>query len=330
MQNLKRGSFLRKAIMAPANHQLVVGDLSQIEPRVLAWLADYEDLLGIFKSGQDAYAQFGSQMFGIPGMTKETHPDLRQSAKSALLGCGYGLGWASFAQQLLVGFLGAPPVRYDRAFAKKLGVDRAYIQKFLDYEPNVEKLEAIPHTCTDEELLTHAVAAKRIIDIYRATAWPVVSFWELMGQLLVRSLAGGEQVVYKCLTFRKEEIVLPNGMSIHYPNLRQEKDEEKKEVNWVYGREGEKPTKLYPGKITNNVVQGTARIVMTDGMLRVDKRFPIAGTVHDELIAVVRDEEVADAKTWVLAQMTMVPKYMPGIPLAADGGAHRRYGLAKN
>lgn len=330
MQNLKRGSFLRKAIMAPPNHQLVVGDLSQIEPRVLAWLADYDDLLNIFKSGQDAYAQFGSQMFGIPGMTKESHPDLRQSAKSALLGCGYGLGWASFAQQLLVGFLGAPPVRYDRAFAKKLGVDRAYIEKFLDYEPNVEKLEAIPRTCTDEELLTHAVAAKRIIDIYRATAWPVVGFWEMMGQLLVRSLAGGEEVVYKCLTFKKEEIVLPNGMSIRYPNLRQEKDEEKKEINWVYGREGEKPTKLYPGKITNNVVQGTARIVMTDGMLRVDKKFPIAGTVHDELIAVVPDEAVADAKTWVLAQMTMVPNYMPGIPLAADGGAHRRYGLAKS
>jgi hypothetical protein len=28
--------------------------------------------------------------------------------------------------------------------------------------------------------------------------------------------------------------------------------------------------------------------------------------------------------------MTMEPKYMPGIPLAADGGAHKRYGLAKN
>jgi len=330
MQNLKRGSFLRKAIMAPVNHQLVVGDLSQIEPRVLAWLADYEELLNIFKSGQDAYAQFGAQMFGIPGMTKESHPDLRQSAKSALLGCGYGLGWASFAAQLLVGFLGAPPVRYDKAFAKKLGVNRAYVEKFLSYEPNVEKLEAIPHTCTDEELLTHCVAAKKIIDIYRSTAWPVVAFWETMGALLVKSLAGSEEVVYKCLTFKKEEIVLPNGMSIHYPNLRQEKDAKTKELNWVYGRAGEKPTKLYPGKITNNVVQGTARIVMTDGMLRVNKKYPIAGTVHDELISVVPDEEVADAKTWVLAQMTLVPKYMPGIPLAADGGAHRRYGLAKS
>ena len=111
MQNLKRGSFLRKAIMAPLGHQLVVGDLSQIEPRVLAWLADYEDLLDIFRSGGDPYATFGAQMFNIPGLSKESHPDLRQSAKSALLGCWYGLGWASFAAQLLVGFLGAPPVR---------------------------------------------------------------------------------------------------------------------------------------------------------------------------------------------------------------------------
>ena len=97
MQNLKRKSFLRKAIMAPEGYQLVVGDLSQIEPRVLAWLSDYEDMLDIFRGGGDPYAAFGAQMFNIPNLTKETHPDLRQSAKSALLGCGYGLGWASFA-----------------------------------------------------------------------------------------------------------------------------------------------------------------------------------------------------------------------------------------
>ena len=120
MQNLKRGSFLRKAIMAPEGYQLVVGDLSQIEPRVLAWLSDYDEMLNIFRSGGDPYAAFGTQMFNIPGLTKDSHPDLRQSAKSALLGCGYGLGWASFASQLLVGFLGAPPVRYEKAFAKTL------------------------------------------------------------------------------------------------------------------------------------------------------------------------------------------------------------------
>jgi DNA polymerase len=326
MQNLKRGSFLRKAIMAPEGYQLLVGDLSQIEPRVLAWLSDYEELLNIFRSGQDAYAQFGAQMFGIPGMTKDSHPDLRQSAKSALLGCGYGLGWASFASQLLVGFLGAPPVRYDKAFAKKLDVTAEYIERFIGWEDNVKKLQEIPHTCTERELLVHCVAAKKIIDIYRATAHPVVSFWDMCDRLLTKSLAGGEEVVYKCLTFRKNEIVLPNGMSLLYPDLRQVTDKETKQKNWVYG---EDETKLYAGKITNNVTQALARIVMTDGMLRTSKKYFVAGTVHDEQIVVVPDEEVADAKTWVLAQMTVEPKYMPGIPLAVEGGAHRRYGLAK-
>jgi hypothetical protein len=329
MQNLKRGSFLRKAIMAPVGNQLVVGDLSQIEPRVLAWFSDYEDMLDIFRSGSDAYAAFGAQMFNIPGLSKESHPDLRQSAKSALLGCGYGLGWASFAAQLLVGFLGAPPVRYDKAFAKKLGVDAAYIERFVGWDENVKKLREIPHTCTERELLIHCVAAKKIIDIYRSTAHPVVSFWDMCSKLMEKSLYGGEEVVYKCVTFRKEEIVLPSGMALKYPNLRNEYDKETKQRNWVYGEAGVKPTKLYAGKITNNIVQGTARVVMTDGMLRVDKKYPVVGTVHDELLCVVPDAEVEGATGWVLEQMIAPPKYMPGIPLNSEVGAHRRYGLAK-
>jgi DNA polymerase len=326
MQNLKRKSFLRKAIMAPEGYQLVVGDLSQIEPRVLAWLSDYEDMLDIFKGGGDPYAAFGAQMFNIPNLTKETHPDLRQSAKSALLGCGYGLGWASFASQLLVGFLGAPPVRYSRDFAKALGVDSEYAEAFAKWNGNDEKMFDIPHTCSTKELLNHVLASKAIIDTYRRTAYPVVAFWSLCETALHRALVKGEELVYKCITFRKGEIELPNGMKLLYPDLRYVKDD-KGRSQAVYGPHA---TKLYAGKITNNITQALARIVMTDGMLRVAKKYPIAGTVHDELIAVVPDDEVVDAKTWVLAQMTMEPSYMRGIPLAADGGAHRRYGLAKD
>jgi DNA polymerase len=331
MQNLKRGSFLRKAIMAPEGHQLVVGDLSQIEPRVLAWLSDYTDMLDIFRAGGDPYAAFGAQMFNIPGLTKESNPDLRQSAKSALLGCGYGLGWAAFASQLLTGFLGAPPQRYDLAFAKKLGVTQQAAQKFLDWEVNVEKLQAIPHTCTTKELVIHCLAAKAIIDKYRATATPVVEFWDLQTQLIGECLYLGKTYKHKCLTYRKGEIELPSGMKLLYPdlNIRRYKDEKtnKDQMEWTYGPDR---TKIYAGKITNNVTQGVARCVMTDGMVRTAKRYFVAGTVHDEQIVVVPDAEVSEAKTWVLAQMTMEPPYMPGIPLDADGGAHRRYGLAKN
>lgn len=327
MQNLKRGSFLRKAIMAPEGHELIVADLSQIEPRVLGWLADYDDLLDIFRSGEDPYAMFGRQMFNMPELNKKDHPDLRQSAKSALLGAGYGLGWASFSAQLLVGFLGAPPQRYNKAFAKKLGVNGDYIQRFVDYEENMQNMMEIPHTCSTEELLVHCVASKKIIDIYRSTAHPVVGFWNMCSNLIHRSLAEGEEYTHKgALLFRKEEIVLANGMSLKYPNLRQQKDDRGR-PQWVYGPDA---TKLYAGKVTNNVTQGTARIVMTDGMLRISKRYPVVGTVHDEALGVAPVSEAKEALDWMLAQMTKEPKYMPGIPLAADGGHHRRYGLAKN
>ena len=325
LQNLKRGSFLRKSIMAPEGYTLVVCDLSQIEPRVLAYLADYDALLDIFKSGKDAYAQFGAQMFGIPGMTKESHPDLRQSAKSALLGCGYGLGWASFAAQLLTGFLGAPPTRYDKAFAKQLGVTKEYYHKFISYEPYIKRLEDIPHTCTGAELVIHAVASKMIIDKYRDAAVPVKTFWEMCDALIKRSLAEGHTYTHKCLTFTKEKIVLPSGLALRYPNLVGEPDDQGR-IQWSYGDDKKK---LYGGKLTENIVQAVARCVMTDGMLRIQKRYPCVLTVHDEVVALVPKSEAEEAENWVLAQMVMEPKYMPGIPLNAETGHAVRYGDAK-
>lgn len=332
MQNLKRGSFLRKAIMAPEGHVLVVGDLSQIEPRVLAWLADNDELLDIFRAGGDPYAAFGAQMFSLPGMTKESHPVERQSAKSALLGAGYQLGWAAFAAQLLTGFLGAPPKRYTKEEAKTLGVTGADAQKFLSWDENLKKMAEIPHTCTETELLIHCLAAKAIIDRFREAS-PSLSdkdsgFWNLMQHLIEHSLYKGNEYQHKCLLFRKEEIILPSGMPIRYPDLRPEQDKRGR-VQWTYA-DGKKRVKLYGGKVTNNATQGVARCVMTDGMLRVAKRYPVAGTVHDEQIGVAPQQEAEEAKTWVLAQMVAPVKYLPGIPLNADVGVHERYGLAKS
>jgi DNA polymerase len=327
MQNMKRGSRLRKAIMAPDGYVVVVGDLSQIEPRVLAYLADYKALLDIFRSGADVYAVFGAEMFGVPGMTKETHPVLRQSAKSALLGAGYMLGWLSFAAQLLVGFLGAPPKRYTMVDAKQLGISAAKAQKFLGNEWHMLRAATIAHTCTRDELLIHCIVAKEIIERYRETAEPVVRFWKFLGDMLTRCLYGGETVSYKCLTFSKEAITLPNGMRILYPALEQGRDERGR-IQYTYLK-GKKRTTLHPGVLANNVTQGLARVVMSDGMLRVQTRLPVVLTVHDELAAMARKEDGAKALPWVLRQMTKEPPYMPGIPLAAEGGVHERYGEAK-
>jgi DNA polymerase I-like protein with 3'-5' exonuclease and polymerase domains len=328
LQNLKRGSFLRKSIQAPDGYTLVVCDLSQIEPRVLAYLADYQSLLDIFASGKDAYAAFGAQMFGIPNLNKNDHPDLRQSAKSALLGCGYGMGWASFSAQLLTGFLGAPPTMYDKAFAKQLGVTTQDVNDFIGWEKNMEMMRAIPHTCSEKELLIHCLAAKKIIDKYRDAASPVVDLWDLCNSLVSNSLYQGKPYVYKCLTFDKERILLPSGLALKYPALTGEADV-KGRIQWAYGADEKSRRKLYGGKIVENVVQAVARCVMTDGMLRIQKRYSCVLTVHDEVVCLVPEDEAKEAEQWVLEQMIKDPSYMPGIPLDAETGCNKRYGEAK-
>lgn len=330
MQNLKRKSFLRKAIMAPKGYKLVVCDLSQIEPRVLAALSDYQEMLDIFASGQDAYAMFARSMFGIPDLTKESHPVLRQSAKSALLGAGYGLGWASFATQLLTGFLGAPPMRYDTEFAKQLGVTKRDMIDFMSYDKNVDRALEIPRTCTDQEIVVHCVSAKKIIDKYRAAATPVTAFWRMCEGLIHGALNVGREFTHKCLIFQREKIILPNGMALKYDGLTGAPDERGR-VQWRFGVTARLPhgKKLYGGSMTENIVQAVARCVMTDGMLRIQKRYPIVLTVHDEVVCIVPEAEAEEARLWIHEQMVKEPSYLRGIPLAAESDTALRYGDAK-
>jgi hypothetical protein len=112
-------------------------------------------------------------MFGIPDLSKESHPELRQSAKSALLGCGYGMGWASFSAQLLTGFLGAPPTMYDKAFAKQLGVSSQDVSDFVNWKRNVDMMAEIPHTCSLSplrKLLTYTETRHNLLWTYGVLA----------------------------------------------------------------------------------------------------------------------------------------------------------------
>ena len=341
MQNLKRGGKLRKSIVAPPGYKCVAGDLSQIEPRVLAHLADFTELLEIFASGKDAYSLFGRTMFGIPTLNKEENPELRQASKSAMLGCGFRLGWASFASQLLVGFLGAPPVRYDRVFMKQLGISGQTVVEFMTGYPHegrrgaaagaerLERMMEIPHTCTDKELLVHCVCAKEIIDRYRRASEPIVSFWGFLDKMIATVIAvpDAAPVTHKCLTFMPGKIKLPNGLFMTYDKIKVEMDDIGR-PQYSYWN-GKTYKALHSGIVAENVTSGTARCVIGDGMLRVQPRYRCAMPVHDEIVVVVPDGEVDAALPWIKDQLIAPVSYLPGIPLDATIGAAQRYGESK-
>jgi DNA polymerase len=98
LQNLPRKSDLRRAIMAPPGHELVVADFKQIEARVLAWAAGEGNLLEAFLVGEDVYTQFASVLYG------KNHEDITEQerfiGKTCVLGLGYGMGAVKFGSTL--------------------------------------------------------------------------------------------------------------------------------------------------------------------------------------------------------------------------------------
>ena len=92
LQNLpSRGNNagkLKKAIIAPEGYMIIDADSSQIEARVLAWLAGQNDLVEAFERHEDVYKIMASAIYGKSAdeITKEE----RFVGKTTILGCGYG------------------------------------------------------------------------------------------------------------------------------------------------------------------------------------------------------------------------------------------------
>ena len=98
MQNLPRGSQLKKAMCAPDGYKFIDCDLSQIEARTLAWLAEETDLVEAFDRGDDVYKIMASAIYDKP--ESEITKEERFVGKTTILGAGYGMGHVKFRAQL--------------------------------------------------------------------------------------------------------------------------------------------------------------------------------------------------------------------------------------
>ena len=98
LQNLPRGSDLKMAIEAPDGWKMIDSDSSQIEARVLAWLAEQNDLVDAFERKEDVYKKMAAAIYDKEeaAITK----DERFVGKTTILGAGYGMGAAKFMAQL--------------------------------------------------------------------------------------------------------------------------------------------------------------------------------------------------------------------------------------
>ena len=122
------GREMRKFFCAEEGFVLVDADYSQIELRVLAHIANDENMIAAFNSGEDIHAITASQVFNMP--LEMVTPAMRRNAKAVNFGIVYGIGAFSLGKDIGVSTKEAK--RYiDSYLTHYSGVDR-YMERVTE------------------------------------------------------------------------------------------------------------------------------------------------------------------------------------------------------
>ena len=93
-QNFRRGSELRKSIIAPPGYVILVADLAQIELRLNLWFCQEMAWLDLLFDGIDIYTASAANHFDVA--LEDVTYDQRFFGKTLELGLGYQMGWRKF------------------------------------------------------------------------------------------------------------------------------------------------------------------------------------------------------------------------------------------
>jgi DNA polymerase len=164
--------------------------------------------------------------------------------------------------------------------------------------------------------------AEIVVHTYRNLYTQIVEQWNTM-ESLIGCMAAGQGRRYGPIEVLLGQILLPNRMYLTYPDLVSTGR------NWKY-KFGGNWRDLYGGKLTENIVQALARIVMTTAELRLAKAGVRAAlSVHDELIFVIPDEKVDVFVQALRKALTAPVEWMPELPVNCEIGVGDSYATAK-
>ncbi len=165
--------------------------------------------------------------------------------------------------------------------------------------------------------------ARNIINIYRETYPRIPALWREANRCL-DALNRGQSCNLgkhrKAIHLGNGGFYLPNGMLLTYPDLQIDHED-----NYSYASRISR-TKIYGGKVIENVCQAIARCIISWQMVQIAKKYKIALTVHDSLVCVVKEESSERAQKFIENVMRTSPKWAAGLPLDCESGVGRSYG----
>lgn len=294
---------IRSLLIPRAGKKMIVSDLSQIEPRVLAWVTDNKKMLDFMAGGMSPYEAFARAQGGwVGGKLKDEDKDRYALAKAQVLGLGYGCGWEKFIA-----------VAHTMA-----GVDITEDDPESVPVLNEEGEPFLNPDGTPKTESGYGFNSKRIVKEYRRDNPLTVSLWAHLDKQFRDSVLDGEFT-----------IELPSGRVLTYRRVAREwvshYDEDK--GGWrkrlCVRAEAIKNGRLmrvpvYGGLLTENMVQAIARDVFAEHCLALDREFgegTVLFTAHDE--AVCECSQGVSAKD-VERVMSQTPQWLKGCPIAAE------------
>lgn len=319
-------NLLRGEIIAPAGKKLIVADYSNVEGRVLAWLAGEEWKLQAFRDfdaghGHDLYKLAYARAFGVK--PEDVTKPQRQIGKVLELALGYGGGAPAFAR-----------------FAKAYGIDLSDMAEYVkSTAPRAVWLEAVdgyPYFVEKNRtggLEREAFIACDVLKrLWRKTNPKIVQFWANVGQAVQKAIVSRESVRVGYVAFTRTEsflvIRLPSGRLLCYPSPKTNPSVGKDSFTYAgtnqFSRKWEK-IESYGAKNVENITQAVACDLLSEGLLRMDAAgYKTVLTIHDEAITEAPDtDEFTFQKMEHL--MSTLPDWAPGLPLVAAGYEAYRY-----
>lgn len=292
LQNLPRGGALRLALCSPPGWKVHVADSSNIEARMLAWAAGETSLLEMIRRKEDIYNDMATKIYGYPVDRKAKDADgnkLQEIEGNVGKTARLGLGYG----------MGAPKFRQTLA-SGPMG---------------------------SPPILVDDAFAQRAVDTFRRDSPNIVRYWNLLQQAGYDMLLRNTDYQLGCLRVQHEQIVMPNGMALKYPNLRVV-DEDNGRSQLICDRKNNSIQRLYGGIICENVIQALSRIVVSDQILAAQEAFPdshVVLAVHDEIVMLMPDDNSDERQQELEDLMKIPPDWAPDLPLDSEGGWDTSY-----
>jgi len=238
-------SIIRGCFVPAKGKKFFQQDLSQIEARVIAWLAGQDDILAVFARGEDVYTY----------AAKKNGSNDRQLGKVMTLGLGFGMGANKFIDAAKTYGLTLDPMAAQDA-----------VSSWRENNPAIVRYwKMLQDACV--WAIRNPGRHMSVGPQGRHVTIGLSATGRTKGHMLIK-LPSGRYLVYRDAALEQGQC----GPEITYMGVNQ------------YTRKWER-LRTYGGKIAENITQAVARDVQAEATVNIETKIPgIVMSVHDELI----------------------------------------------